>query len=56
MHGSACADCQSSANCATHWQYLLSNEGTVVHLQCPTCTYLWSTDTRRRAARQRKAA
>ncbi len=28
-HGRACTVCQSSANCATHWQYLLSNQGTV---------------------------
>jgi len=56
VHGSACGDCQSSSNCATHWQYLLGNQGTLVHMQCPTCSYLWSTDTRRRAARRRKAA
>ena len=54
--GRACAVCQSSRNCGTHWQFLLSNQGTLVHLQCPSCAYLWSTDTRRRAARQSKAA
>ena len=43
-------------NCATHWQYLLSNKGTLVHLQCSDCGYLWSTDTRKRARRQRRAA
>ena len=37
-------------NCATHWQYLLSNQGTLVHMQCPTCAYLWSTDTRQTRA------
>jgi hypothetical protein len=39
-----------------HWQYLLSNQGTLVHLQCARCGYLWSTDTRERAARRRRAA
>ncbi|RDH79245.1 hypothetical protein DVS77_07360 [Mycolicibacterium moriokaense] len=53
-HGRACLDCQGTVNCATHWQYLLSNQGTVVYLQCPSCAYLWSTDTH--AKRQRKAA
>ena len=43
-------------NCATHWQYLLSNQGTVVHLQCPDCGHLWSTDTRRRRQRRTDAA
>lgn len=54
--GSDCGDCGDGRNCATHWQYLLSNEGTVVHLQCPVCAHLWSTDTRRRRSRAEEAA
>jgi hypothetical protein len=55
-HGRDCAVCHSDRNCGTHWQYLLSNQGTVVHLQCPDCAYLWSTDTRKRIAERPKAA
>lgn len=50
-HGRDCAVCQSRRNCRDHWQYLLSNQGAVVHLQCPHCAHLWSTDTRRSARR-----
>lgn len=55
-HATGCGDCEQRKNCATHWQYLLSNKGTLVHLQCSGCGYLWSTDTRRQARRQRGAA
>ncbi|PBC36963.1 hypothetical protein CJ179_44275 [Rhodococcus sp. ACS1] len=56
-HGSSCGDCGSSRNCHRHWQYLLSNQGTTVHLQCPDCTHVWSIDTRHgRPGRRRKAA
>lgn len=55
-HGRACGDCQSARNCATHWQFLLANQGTLVHLQCPTCAHVWSTDTRMRGSRRSKAA
>jgi hypothetical protein len=55
-HGARCGDCQSAKNCATHWQYLLSNKGTLVHLQCADCGHLWSIDTRDRAIRRDKAA
>ena len=51
-----CADCRSSGNCRSHWQYLLSNKGTLVHLQCRDCGHLWSTDTRGRGRRQSDAA
>jgi hypothetical protein len=47
-HGANCPECQSNRNCSAHWQYLLSNRGTLVYLQCPTCGHLWDTDTRRR--------
>jgi hypothetical protein len=44
--GAGCQACRSGRNCGTHWQYLLSNRGTVLHLQCPNCAHLWDTDTR----------
>ncbi|OBB42803.1 hypothetical protein [Mycobacterium sp. 852002-51961_SCH5331710] len=50
-HGAGCGECANQRNCADHWQYLLSNRATVVHLQCPTCGHLWSTDTRHRKRR-----
>lgn len=47
-HGSAgCVDCRAGRSCAEHWQYLLSNKGTRVYLQCPDCTQLWGVDTAR---------
>ena len=46
-HGSGCVDCTAGRNCASHWQYLLSNQGALVHLQCPGCAHLWSMNTRR---------
>ena len=55
-HGAGCGDCHSAKNCPTHWQYLLSNQGTLVHLQCPDCGHLWSTDTRQVARRRFDAA
>jgi hypothetical protein len=55
-YGADCLDCESRRNCGTHWQYLLSNRGTVVHLQCPNCTHLWATDTRQRGADSAGAA
>ncbi|MGB9226085.1 MAG: hypothetical protein WCB80_23035 [Mycobacterium sp.] len=50
----ACSDCRSSRNCGTHWQYLLSNRATQLNLQCPGCTAVWSTDTRKRLHRNRE--
>ena len=47
---------RAAENCAEHWQYLLSNQATLVHLQCPNCGTLWSTDTRERTIRRYKAA
>ncbi|MEV0963073.1 MULTISPECIES: hypothetical protein [unclassified Streptomyces] len=46
-----CATCADRRNCVEHWRYLISNQGAVVHLQCPGCTHMWSVDTRRRARR-----
>jgi len=39
-----------------HWQYLLSNQGMIVRLQCPGCGHLWSTDTRKRVERRTDVA
>jgi hypothetical protein len=55
-HGRNCEDCAADRNCDSHWQYLLSNQGTVVHLQCRDCGHLWTTDTHRRADRKSDAA
>lgn len=45
-HGKNCPPCTSSQTCDKHWQFLLSNTTTVLHLQCPTCGHLWDHDTR----------
>ncbi|TLS43698.1 hypothetical protein FE633_24275 [Streptomyces montanus] len=45
--GRDCATCTGGRNCSVHWRYLLANEGARVHLQCPSCTYTWTLDTRR---------
>jgi uncharacterized Zn finger protein len=56
-HGGECPECQSMRNCNTHWQYLLSNQGPLVYLQCPTCGHVWSIDTsQRRRVRRLDAA
>ena len=46
-HGVGCDECQSSRNCRVHWQFLLSNQAWLLHLQCPECGHLWSVDSRR---------
>ena len=53
-YGAGCHDCHSGRNCSTHWQFLLSNRGTLVHLQCPNCAHLWDTDTRKRDKRDKR--
>ena len=55
-HGRNCGDCAGTRNCDAHWQYLLSNRGTVVHLQCPDCGHLWTTETRKRQEREHNVA
>ncbi|MEU8911890.1 MULTISPECIES: hypothetical protein [Streptomyces] len=37
-----CGTCSDGRTCADHWRYLLSNKGSVLHLQCPNCTHLWA--------------
>lgn len=44
-HGAACPECRDGRNCCAHWQYLIANAADLVHLQCPSCAYLWSVDT-----------
>lgn len=38
-HG--CAPCEERRACSTHWRYLLTNTGSLLHLQCPGCTHVW---------------
>lgn len=40
-----CADCRSGRNCGDHWRYLLANSGSVLHVQCPSCTHVWDHET-----------
>ena len=47
---------EAPRNCATHWQYLLSNKGTVSTCSAPGCGHLWSTDTREAEAGSTDAA
>nr|WP_030761452.1 hypothetical protein [Streptomyces sp. NRRL F-2664] len=37
-----CEPCQEQRTCPTHWRYLLGNTGTRLHLQCRTCTHVWT--------------
>ncbi|MFE5491358.1 hypothetical protein ACFQ7Z_15625 [Streptomyces virginiae] len=48
-----CQPCRQQRTCPTHWHYLLANTGTRLHLQCPTCTHVWSHETGFRHARPR---
>jgi hypothetical protein len=50
-HGRGCAECGAGRTCGRHWQYLLGNTATVLHLQCPSCLWLWHHDSRPGAAR-----
>jgi hypothetical protein len=43
-HSVGCPECDNGHNCGTHWQYLLSNNGPLLFLQCPACTELWEFD------------
>ncbi|MFI2642123.1 hypothetical protein [Streptomyces sp. NPDC018610] len=39
--------------CTRHWRYLLSNTGSTLHLQCPSCTHVWDHETGFGASRGR---
>ncbi|MFY4718256.1 hypothetical protein [Streptomyces sp. LaBMicrA B280] len=49
-----CATCEERRGCTRHWRYLLSNTGSMLHLQCPTCTYVWDHETGFGASRGRR--
>ncbi|MEU2062708.1 hypothetical protein [Streptomyces sp. NPDC013455] len=40
-----CATCGQGRRCLAHWRYLLSNTGSLLHLQCPACTHVWDHET-----------
>jgi hypothetical protein len=39
-----------------HWQYLLSNQAWLLHMQCPVCGHLWSLDSQPRGQSSTSAA
>ncbi|MEU6589646.1 hypothetical protein ABZ923_10540 [Streptomyces sp. NPDC046881] len=49
----ACATCRQGRRCTDHWRYLLSNTGSLLHLQCPSCTHIWDHETGFGATRTR---
>ncbi|MFC7864978.1 hypothetical protein ACFU5B_14320 [Streptomyces murinus] len=49
-----CATCEERRRCTRHWRYLLSSTGSMLHLQCPTCTYVWDHETGFGASRGRR--
>ncbi|MFC4608538.1 hypothetical protein ACFO9E_12015 [Streptomyces maoxianensis] len=40
-----CAVCLAGRTCRDHWRYLLSNVGSLLHLQCSNCAHLWAHET-----------
>ncbi|MDC0773268.1 hypothetical protein [Streptomyces sp. HD] len=40
-----CGDCEQDRTCSEHWRYLLSNTGSLLHLQCRSCTHVWTHET-----------
>ncbi|MEV7614201.1 hypothetical protein [Streptomyces sp. NPDC089799] len=40
-----CDPCAEQRNCSAHWRYLLTNTGSLLHLQCPACTHVWAHET-----------
>ncbi|AOR33036.1 hypothetical protein BFF78_19975 [Streptomyces fodineus] len=39
--GMDCPECDDRGG----WRYLLSNSGSLLHLQCPSCHHIWSHET-----------
>ncbi|MGW1255232.1 hypothetical protein ACWD5Q_08550 [Streptomyces sp. NPDC002513] len=37
-----CVACEERRTCGKHWRYLLSTTGSLLHLQCPSCTHIWT--------------
>jgi hypothetical protein len=48
-----CATCAQGRRCSEHWRYLLTNTGSLLHLQCPSCTHIWDHETGFGATRTR---
>src|SRR6478736_1374781 len=42
--GHNCPECEGGLSCASHWQYLLENNGSRLVLQCGGCSHLWTAD------------
>ncbi|MCX4910776.1 hypothetical protein [Streptomyces sp. NBC_00878] len=40
-----CATCEQGRTCSEHWRYLLSSVGSLLHLQCRSCTHIWTHET-----------
>jgi hypothetical protein len=40
-----CAACRQRRTCDVHWRYLLAHTGSILHLQCPGCAYMWKHET-----------
>ncbi|GAA1097497.1 hypothetical protein GCM10009663_45540 [Kitasatospora arboriphila] len=40
-----CTPCGERRSCSEHWRYLISNTGSLLHLQCPGCTHVWDHET-----------
>ena len=40
-----CATCEQGRTCSEHWRYLLSHVGSLLHLQCRSCTHIWTHET-----------
>ncbi|MFL5996593.1 MAG: hypothetical protein ACJ736_20175 [Streptomyces sp.] len=40
-----CATCEQGRTCSEHWRYLLSHVGSLLHLQCRSCTHIWAHET-----------
>lgn len=48
-----CPTCAEGRRCPAHWRYLLGNTGSLLHLQCPSCTRVWDHETGFGATRTR---
>ncbi|GAA3115299.1 hypothetical protein GCM10020254_72380 [Streptomyces goshikiensis] len=36
-----CEPCEQRRTCSEHWRYMLSNTGSLLNLQCRSCTHVW---------------
>lgn len=51
-----CATCEQGRTCSEHWRYLLSHVGSLLHLQCRSCSHIWAHETHFGATRSRWSA